>query len=312
MDMTSDKLGVRVLSSRPRLTSSHEGALSLLAPAKINLNLLVGRRRADGYHSLDSFVCRVSLYDQIELAPRQDGQITIACFGADCGSNDKNLAFLAAKLLAAKCSQLGGIAATGGVSISLHKQIPPGKGLGGGSSDAATVLVALNGMWAMGLSVEQLAHMGSQLGSDIPLFLGDPTVRITGRGEGVAPLMVPPFWAIVFLPEFFCPTADVYQAYDRQDISIEQQLDQAALAGPPSQWRHLLKNHLLQAAGAVCPGLGDYQQQVQQALGISVCLTGSGAAMFALCDTQDEAISLAARLPLELQDDYIIVQNNPW
>jgi 4-diphosphocytidyl-2-C-methyl-D-erythritol kinase len=312
MDMISNKLGVRVLSPRPRLAALPQGVLSLLAPAKINLNLLVGRRRADGYHSVDSFVCRVSLYDQIELAPRQDGQITIACFGADCGSNDKNLALGAAKLLAARCSQLGGIVAAGGVSISLHKRIPPGKGLGGGSSDAASVLAALNELWALGLAGEQLARLGSQLGSDVPLFLGPPSARITGRGEHVAPLTAPPFWAILFLPDFFCQTADVYQAYDRQDISIEQQLDPGALAGPPSQWRHKLKNHLLPAAAAICPGLGDYQQQAQQALGIPVCLTGSGSAMFVLCDNQDEAISLAAKLPQELQEDCVIVQNNPW
>jgi 4-diphosphocytidyl-2-C-methyl-D-erythritol kinase len=312
MDMTSHKLGVRVLSSRPRVAASPNGALSLLAPAKINLNLLVGRRRTDGYHSVDSFVCRVSLYDQIELVPRQDGQITIACFGADCGSNDKNLAFRAARLLAAKCGQLGGITAAGGVSISLHKQIPPGKGLGGGSSDAASVLSALNDIWALGLPVEQLSQLGSQLGSDVPLFLGPPSARVTGRGEQVAPLSMPPFWAILFLPDFFCPTADVYQAYDRQDISIEQQLDQAALAGPPSQWRHRLKNHLLPAAGAICPGLADYQRQAQQAIGVPVCLTGSGSAMFVLCDSQDEAVSLAAKLPREFQEDCVIVQSNPW
>lgn len=295
-----------VLRQRPRTVATAAGRRTVLAPAKINLNLLVGPRRGDGFHPLDSLVARVSFYDEIELALRTDGETTITCFGQECGDNQSNLALRAAKALAAGRS-------VGGVSITLQKRIPAGKGLGGGSSDAAAVLLTLNELWNLNLPAEELAAIGATLGSDVPLFLGTPCARMTGRGEILQPVAIHPFAAVLFLPPYPCATAEVYRAYDRREIIVDQQIDLSLLRDKPSTWRGRLRNHLLPAAQDVAPPLAGNRDALQNALGfVPVCLTGSGSAMFALCDDLAEAQALLAKIPPALLRYCIAVERNDW
>jgi 4-diphosphocytidyl-2-C-methyl-D-erythritol kinase len=281
-------------------------AVRVVAPAKINLNLLVGRRRPDGYHPLDSLVVRVALFDRLTLRPREDGDIALNCSGADCGPAEQNLALRAARLVA---EQRQG---SEGVDVHLAKVIPPGRGLGGGSSDAAACLLGLDALWGLGVGPEELADLAGRLGSDVPLFLGPPAARMTGRGERLQAVRVHPFVAVLFLPPFACATAEVYRQFDTQRSAPPDQIDPSVLSAPPSQWRHLLRNQLAAGAGRACPALGRLYDALASALPVPVHLTGSGSGLFALCDDEAEARSIVAAAPADLRPLGRLVRPCPW
>jgi len=342
-----------VNSTAPQLERRGD-ALLVRAPAKINLDLLVAPRRADGYHDLDSLTVKVSLYDELRLAPEAGGNIRLSCRGADCGDVEKNLVYRAAKLLTAAVVEKGVKVATGttGLSIELIKRTPPGKGLGGGSSDAAATLMGLNELWQLGWHA-RLPELAASLGSDVPLFLGGPACRMTGRGEVLQPITVHPFVAVLILSDLFCATLAVYKAFDElrpgaqcvagvspaicgntdtkasdremgdtkpgdSDTSLLRRgkpvraFDIAQLLEPPSSWRHLLVNDLLTPALVVCPALAEIQASLQSRTNIPICMTGSGSALFALCDDQSEVSLLLASLDDHMRQMCICVQSNPW
>jgi len=288
-----------------RLESSQDGTLRVWAPAKINLNLLVGPKRPDGYHRLDSIVARITLYDEILVRRREDGRISFRCRGADCGADQDNLALRAARLLGERFG-------AGGADISLIKHIPPGRGLGGGSSDAAAVLLAINELWDLGAGAEELCSLAGRLGSDVPLFVGPPAARMTGRGEVLQAIPVHPFAAVLVLPDFACSTGQVYRAFDAAPPPDGTQLDAALLREKPSRWRGLLENQLAPAAAKVAPRLGEMLDRLGNCLPQGVCLTGSGSAMFALCDDPAEAATVLARVPADVRSSCLVVRNNPW
>lgn len=297
------------LPARNQMEFRPGGALGIWAPAKINLNLLVGPRRPDGFHPVDSYVAKVTLYDQIDLAARADGQFALHCTGADCGHDHDNLALRAARLLAETFPRPDPF----GVDITLTKHIPPGKGLGGGSADAAAVLAGLNEVWDMGLAADQLLPLAARLGSDVPLFLGPAAARMTGRGEIIAPAQIAPFLAVLFLSDCFCATAPVYRTFDQSPQPMAAQLDTSILASaPPSAWRARLQNQLFDPALAVCPALGQLWQELSAALPVPVHMTGSGSALFALFDDEKELAAATAALPQKFKDIATTVRANPW
>ncbi|MBN1941993.1 MAG: 4-(cytidine 5'-diphospho)-2-C-methyl-D-erythritol kinase [Phycisphaerae bacterium] len=289
----------------PPKQASPEGGLRLYAPAKINLSLRVGPRREDGFHAVDSLVAGITLYDQIDLHAREDGKITLACEGFPCGPAEDNLVYRAAKLLAEGRS-------VAGAEIRLVKNIPPGGGLGGGSSDAACTLAGLNDLWNLNLSNEALREPAGRLGSDVPMFLGPLPSRMTGRGEILEPIDVFAFWAALILPALNCSTRDVYRAFDALPAPRDEPLDSAILTQPPSQWRSRLVNHLAPAAFAVCPPLGELHGRLAKLLPAPVHLTGSGSSLFVLCDDRDEAERLVRAVPADLQKLCTIVRQNSW
>ena len=295
-----------ILPAMPARCPLDAGGLRLQAPAKINLNLLVAPPGPDGFHPIDSMVAKVTLYDRLELRPRSDGEVVLTCCGADCGPPGQNLVMRAARLLAAGRDVRG-------VDIKLTKVIPPGAGLGGGSSDAAAALRGLSEVWGLGLGGAALASMAAQLGSDVPLFLGPPAARLTGRGECVERLEVSEFAAVILMGPLVCPTAEVYGAYDGLGARTSEQLDAGLFAaGPPSLWRGRLHNDLTEAAGRVCGELSLLRSRVRAAAGTPVHMTGSGSAMFILCDDISEAAGVVSRLDGDLQDMCVIVGPNPW
>lgn len=273
--------------------------LRIEAPAKLNLNLLVNHKAESGYHPLDSVVARISLHDVLELTPREDGEVTFRAEGLECGPVGENLAFSAARVLKRLAESVG--IDVPGVDIRLCKRIPPGGGLGGGSSDAASTLLALNELWNLQRSRDQLSILAAELGSDVPLFLGSSTLRMTGRGETIEPLSVHPFWAVLHLPDLQCPTRDVYRAFDDDPPKMAEQLDLATFAQPPSAWRDRLVNQLAPAAMRVQPALAERFRQLNEHLPAPLCLTGSGSAMFMLADTPEEAQAALDSLPEDLQ-----------
>jgi 4-diphosphocytidyl-2-C-methyl-D-erythritol kinase len=183
--------------------------LGLPAPAKINLFLHVLGRRADGFHEIQSAFVPVALHDSIDLATREDGQVVRS--GDLTGPESEDLPVRAAHALRAYSERRGGRASGAlGVQIGVHKRIPVGAGLGGGSSDAATTLIGLNRLWRTGLGREQLAEVGAELGSDVPFFLGSGPAFVEGRGERCTPCSPRPAGYLIVYPQVSVSTAEIF------------------------------------------------------------------------------------------------------
>lgn len=174
------------------------------APAKLNLFLHIVGRRADGFHRLQTVFQLLDWGDMLRLRVRDDGRIArvndLACVSAD-----SDLCLRAARTLAEYAE------AEFGVDIALDKRIPMGGGLGGGSSDAATVLVALNMLWECGLSVDELADIGRTLGADVPVFVRGHSAWAEGIGEDLSPMELPPHWFVIVDPGVAVPTGELFQ-----------------------------------------------------------------------------------------------------
>src|SRR5713101_8468619 len=186
------------------------------AYAKINLTLDVLGRRADGYHDLATVMQTVDLYDTICLTATEDSQIHLVCSIPEL-SNDANLAVRAAQLLRQR------LALRHGVLIELHKRIPVAAGLGGGSSDAAAVLRALQQWWQLPLPPSDLLNMAAALGSDVPFFLTGGLALCEGRGERVttlAPYLPPSMhWLLLVKPALSVSTAAVFRSLSASDYT---------------------------------------------------------------------------------------------
>ena len=262
--------------------------LVCLAPAKINLALEILGRRPDGYHEIISVVQMVGLYDRLEVAPAD--QLRFSCDRADL-AGENNLVVRAARLLRA---------ATGcrrGAQVTLSKRIPVAAGLGGGSSDAAAALVALNQLWSLHLSTADLLAFAAKLGSDVPLFLAGPTALLTGRGEQVQPLpSLTRRWIVLARPSLGLATASVYRALTAAAFSDGKRtcrLAGAVGAGPESGWERFLTNSLEPTAMTLCPAMAPLRRSLAD-LGVgAVQMSGSGPTVFALCQSEREARQVA-------------------
>jgi 4-diphosphocytidyl-2-C-methyl-D-erythritol kinase len=181
--------------------------MQVLAPAKINLSLRILNRRADGFHEIETFIAPISLCDKIDIE-KQNRWIDFSCDDVDLPSGDDNLVVRAAKLFFAETKT------SGGVSIKLHKKIPHGAGLGGGSSDAASTLIALNELFQTNLPREALAKMAEQIGSDVPFFIFGSAAMCRGRGEIVMPELLKEKMSILLLkPAFGVSTPWAYSRW---------------------------------------------------------------------------------------------------
>ncbi len=178
------------------------------APAKLNLFLQIVGRRADGYHQLQTVFRLLDWGDSVFLRPRMDGVIARVGEGAAGVAEADDLLVRAAKILKneSKCVQ--------GVDIGIEKRIPIGGGFGGGSSDAATVLVALNRLWGLGFDFERLAELGLRLGADVPVFVHGRNAWAEGVGERLTAIDLPSAWYLLASPGVHAATAGLFQAPD--------------------------------------------------------------------------------------------------
>jgi 4-diphosphocytidyl-2-C-methyl-D-erythritol kinase len=187
-------------------TSDADGWSAWSAPAKLNLFLQVLGRRADGYHALQTVFRLLDWGDRIRLRARVDGRIIRHGESAHGIAEADDLAVRAAKLLqsSSKCPQ--------GADIVVEKEIPAGGGFGGGSSDAATVLLGLDAVWGLGLGIERLAGLGLHLGADVPVFVRGENAWAEGVGELLTPIELAPAWYVLVDPGVHVPTAELFQA----------------------------------------------------------------------------------------------------
>lgn len=274
--------------------------LDLPAPAKLNLFLHVLGRRADGYHRLQSVFVLLDWADTLHLERRDDARLQRHDLGAVLPADD--LCLRAARAL----QQASGCAL--GVDITLDKRLPCGAGLGGGSSDAATVLLGLNRLWGLRWPRSQLLSLAAALGADVPFFVGGRNALVEGIGERLTPLALPRAWYAVVKPPAALATAAVFASplVERSveaDIVAGSLADAIALDAVAGGWACRLldgfgRNDLQAAAEDRCDEVAQAAAWLHTRWGNSR-MTGSGSAVFARAGTGDQPLAAfpAATLP---------------
>jgi len=253
---------------------------SFPAPGKLNLMLRVLGRRADGYHLLQTLIRFIDFGDTVTLRVREDGVIVRANEVSGI-PHDDDLTVRAARLLKqATGSPLG-------VEILLEKRLPLGGGLGGGSSDAATVLLALNHLWGTGLTRERLLALALEIGADVPVFVLGENALAEGIGERLTPLVLPASWYLVLTPPVVVPTARIFADPElkRDSKPITIQGFSAELAG----------NDLEAVVCRAYPQVAQYLEWLRRAG--PAWVTGSGAGMFAAFPDEHAARQVGAGAP---------------
>lgn len=256
------------------------------APAKLNLNLHIVGRRANGYHELESIFTLIDWCDTLCITPRHDGQIILHTPTQGVEPKD-DLTVRATQLLQLVSGNL-----KNGADIWLEKKLPMGGGLGGGSSDAATVLMVLNHLWQCQLSTTKLIELGVQLGADVPFFLFGQTAFARGIGEQLQTIDVPEQWYLIAHPDAHVATAPIFAHPD---------LPRNTPRCPEPSFTTLqpFHNDMQTVVMALYPAVKQVFQQLQ-AFGEPI-MTGSGACVFLRFDNQQAAQEVAFRLPDSLK-----------
>lgn len=254
------------------------------APAKLNLFLHVIGRRADGYHLLQTAFRFLDHGDSLRFSPRADSQIVLRTPIVGVPP-ETDLTVRAARRL----QQAAGIHA--GVDIELIKRLPMGGGLGGGSSDAATVLLALNRLWHAGLSNQELQNLGLSLGADVPIFIHGHSAFAEGVGERFSNITLAPAWYLVLIPPVSVPTAEIFRAPDlhRDTPALSCNDWQAGMGG----------NDLEPIACRLYPEVAQHLDYLRQ-FG-TARMSGSGACVFVEFSHAAAAQAAHANLPAEMQ-----------
>ncbi|OBW90798.1 4-(cytidine 5'-diphospho)-2-C-methyl-D-erythritol kinase [Gallibacterium salpingitidis] len=252
-------------------------------PAKLNLFLYINQKRADGYHELQTLFQFLDYGDWLTITINNTGKIELTN-SLEGVALEQNLIYRAAKMLQQTTQS------TLGASIHLEKHLPMGGGVGGGSSDAATTLVALNYLWQTQLSVDQLAELGLQLGADVPIFVHGKAAFAEGVGEKITYCQPPEKYYVVVKPNVAISTAKVFQ-----DPNLPRQTPKKPLAV-------LLSENYTNDCEKV---VRDHYPEVEQAIQWLVQyaptrLTGTGACIFAEFDSQDRALAVFQQRPSDL------------
>lgn len=253
---------------------------SLPAHAKLNLFLEVTAKRPDGFHDIDSVFVQISLADRLYAEAHRANLLVLFCDDPQLPVDCDNLALKAVELLQRRC----GIYHKG-MKLRLHKSIPPGSGLGGGSSDAAAGLRLANALWECGLNREQLAAIGAEIGSDVPFFLHGGACLVQGRGEKVTPL--PDFpEKIEFglaLPPIVSNTARAYASLrlpGSAEIRSAQSFVDAMRRGDIPAMKAAAFNRFETSVFAALPGLQAIHHGLRERIACPVCMSGSGSALW--------------------------------
>ncbi|CAM4396919.1 MULTISPECIES: 4-(cytidine 5'-diphospho)-2-C-methyl-D-erythritol kinase [Citrobacter] len=256
------------------------------SPAKLNLFLYITGQRADGYHTLQTLFQFLDYGDTIDIAPRSDGEIHLLT-PVEGVAHEDNLIVRAARLLMKAASESNRLPKGSGADISIDKRLPMGGGLGGGSSNAATVLVALNHLWQCGLSVDELAALGLTLGADVPVFVRGHAAFAEGVGEILTPVEPEEKWYLVAHPGVSIPTPVIFNDPDL----------------PRNTPKRSIKTLLKCEFGNDCEVIARKRfREVDAALSWLLeyapsRLTGTGACVFAEFDTESRARQVLEQAP---------------
>lgn len=253
--------------------------LLVKAPAKINLSLDVLHKRPDGYHEVEMIMTTIDLADHLELTLLSQNEIKIISHNRFVPDDHRNLAYQAALLLKERFSVREGVA------ITIEKTIPVAAGLAGGSSDAAAALRGLNKLWKLGLTMDELAELGAEIGSDVSFCVYGGTALAKGRGEIITHLPAPPTcWVVLAKPFIGVSTADVYRRLDLEKIHHPntQKMIQAIETGQFMDVCCNLGNVLEDVTLKLYPEVALIKDQMKRFGADSVLMSGSGPTVFGL------------------------------
>jgi 4-diphosphocytidyl-2-C-methyl-D-erythritol kinase len=271
--------------------------MRILSPAKINLFLQVCGKRPDGYHELLSLMCRITLFDEISLQIGSGETIALHCSHPGVPADETNLAHRAASLFQ---SRLG---STQGVDIHLNKNIPVAAGLGGGSSNAASILMALNRYHDRPFSREQLMEMGLTLGADVPFFIFQKPAIATGIGEKLEAFEgALPYHILLLYPGFNVSTAETYQNLNFGLTKGEKKPTSNHLKLNRFNPAHHLTNDLEQVTSQKYPEIGLVKEKLLNSGAIGALMSGSGPTVFGLFDNAKTAKKAKQILSCEMAD----------
>jgi 4-diphosphocytidyl-2-C-methyl-D-erythritol kinase len=268
--------------------------LTCPAPAKLNLFLHVVGRRPDGYHLLQTLFRFIDLHDTLHFSLREDGMVrrTNAIEGVD---EEQDLCVRAARLLQSETGcELG-------VDITVEKCIPMGGGLGGGSSDAATTLIALNRLWSLCLPRPRLMQLGLKLGADVPVFVFGENAFAEGVGEELQAYSLPEAWYVVLFPPVHVPTAQIFARPEltRNTVSITMRALSKGLLFGGQLREQQLHNDLQSVVCGIFPEVGHHITWLN-GFGKAM-MTGSGACVFAEFASRSQAEAVLQQLPHEMR-----------
>ena len=263
----------------PNLCPGAPGEISLLSPAKINLFLYVTGKRPDGYHTLQTLMCGIGLSDRISISFGKK-ETTCDCSHPGVPSGTANIAHRAAELFLTHMGK-GGHGCHESVAVSIEKRIPVGAGLGGGSSNAASVLLALNRHFGHPLSRKTLLSMGASLGADVPFFIFGRSAIARGIGNILEPApAIRPFKVVLVYPGVAVSTELVYKNLNLGLTNHEKENRKILFDESKFDPVVHLHNDLESTAMMLCPDIGSAREALQEAGADGVLMSGSGSAVF--------------------------------
>jgi 4-diphosphocytidyl-2-C-methyl-D-erythritol kinase len=291
-------------------------SFSLLAPAKINLYLEIIGDRPDGYHELVMILQSVNLCDRLDIHANGTDRLRLHCNNPEVPLDQSNLAYKAAKLMWQEFPQVA--ANLGSFDLTIHKSIPVAAGLAGGSSNAAAALVGINQIWELGLTIPELQVLGAKLGSDIPFSISGGTAIATGRGEQLDPIHdLDNLWIILAKHRnLSVATPWAYNTYRQQFgheyISTPDEVKQAISkihSGPlvhaisnnnSPKIGKLLYNDLEKVVLPAYPQVAQLRSEFQEAGVLGAVMSGSGPTVFALCESETQAIEIKEKVQTKI------------
>ncbi|WP_146809844.1 MULTISPECIES: 4-(cytidine 5'-diphospho)-2-C-methyl-D-erythritol kinase [Aneurinibacillus] len=262
----------------------NDACLMVKAPAKINLTLDVLAKRPDGYHEIEMVMTTIDLADRLTIYRRSEDKITLDCTVSYLPLDQRNHVYQAARLVKERYG------VTEGVHIHIDKQIPIAAGLAGGSSDAAATIKGLNRLWNLGMSVEEMAELGSQVGSDVSFCVYGGTALARGRGEKIERIPTPPpCWVILAKPPIGVSTSEVYGALRIDDLNEGRksaEMVEAIRQGDFAGVCRALGNHLESVTLDMHPQVRQIKERMLRFGADGVLMSGSGPTVFALTERE--------------------------
>ncbi|MBN1974686.1 MAG: 4-(cytidine 5'-diphospho)-2-C-methyl-D-erythritol kinase [Sedimentisphaerales bacterium] len=300
------------MNNKEQITTVGE-RLVIMAPAKINLSLLIAGKRPDGFHEIETIMAKINWYDEISIEKAKETGIELVCKGQYWAPEGReNLVFRAAEMLMEKC----GLKEP--VKITLTKNIPAGTGLGSASSDAAATLIGLNKYLKTGIDEKSMSKIAATLGSDVAFFLNGPLAFCSGKGEKINKInKIFDFLALLILPDVSISTKKVYENY-RHDSTLYGELKRKIN-------EHIIKNRIdlvikvcANMLESSCFGLNKefagIKEEIEKLNIGRCCLSGSGSAFFCIYESGDESKILEYKHIIEekMGCKCVIVSNNRW
>ena len=300
------------MDSREQITVVGDDLL-VLAPAKINLSLLIAGKRPDGFHEIETVMAKIDWYDEVLLQPAGRTGIEFICDGPQWAPPGKdNLVYQAAKSLLQSCGL------TNSIRVRLTKNIPAGTGFGLASSDAAAALIGINHYLKLGLGKKDLSKLAAKLGSDVAFFLNGPLAFCTGKGEKIKKLnKIFNFMALLILPDVSVSTKKVYAnykhdrgLYKKLNIQIKDHLTKNRI----DLLTKMCTNMLAKSCFELEENLAELKKTIESFGFGPCCLSGSGSAMFCIIESgdEDETIEPIRVLAERFRCKSIIARNSRW